>query len=806
MRDRTSRMRRRHEGLHACLGVRFAGAAVLIGALVVGCNSPITTDDATSIRGVVLDRGTGQPIENARVFTAPVTDEDLTNADGDFELSAGVRLNRLYRVTAALDGYAPETLDITPRVDREAELTFRLPLLTVCTPGAVRCAQGDQPAFETCADRGQLWDLTLCGPGQICSPANPGCTPGRTLTVTSVGGLVISNPAGISCNPTCTATFPDGTAVTLTAQPFQDAELLGWTGACADRGQEPTCPLTLTSELEVGVEFSQSTYPLRLDFRGDGAGEVRLEGRRDEQAVIDTCRADCTVRFDRETSVALTATPDGGSEFDGWDRDCSGGSPTCTVTLDAPAGADVRARFELPRRALTVSRAGTGAGRVTSAPEGIDCGSTCSSDFVLGTTVTLTATPEAGSELTGWTGDCESAGTNPTCELTLDDDRTATATFDGQAFLLTVTTDGDGSGTVTSSPSGIDCGSDCTESFGVGQTVTLTANPGPGQAFSTWSGDCSGAELTCEVTLDQDRTVNATFDVDQEDVTVSVTGGGRVVSDPAAIDCPGTCTAAFARGGTVELTATPNAGQAVASWSGVCSGSGRGSTCSFTVAGSETIDVDFTDFYRVPLAADMACRTLLRFDAAARLQDACGGGTATEVGAWSAVASRQSALADAYATSAEGDALDLSELLAAPPRATVEMTVRRTGASLGDEAYGLLWSDRDRAAPGPGLELRAFDNGRLSLTTWTSSVSFSTVETATGTLPASTWAHVAAVVEPSRLELFVDGASVARSTASVQWTASSSTAVVGATRDGAGFTDTLQGEIDEVRSSNVARY
>ena len=82
------------------------------------------------------------------------------------------------------------------------------------------------------------------------------------------------------------------------------------------------------------------------------------------------------------------------------------------------------------QRLLTVSEAGTGDGSVTSAPAGIDCGSTCSTTFDAGAAVTLTATAAAGSTFTGWGGDCSGTGT---CQLTMSADHTVNATFDSNA-------------------------------------------------------------------------------------------------------------------------------------------------------------------------------------------------------------------------------------------------------------------------------------------------------------------------------------------------------------------------------------
>ena len=80
-----------------------------------------------------------------------------------------------------------------------------------------------------------------------------------------------------------------------------------------------------------------------------------------------------------------------------------------------------------PTLPLDVTKSGNGSGGVTSAPAGIDCGATCSGIFTTGSTVTLTATPAPGSHFTGWSGTC--SGTVMTCVVTMDQARTATATF-----------------------------------------------------------------------------------------------------------------------------------------------------------------------------------------------------------------------------------------------------------------------------------------------------------------------------------------------------------------------------------------
>ncbi len=79
------------------------------------------------------------------------------------------------------------------------------------------------------------------------------------------------------------------------------------------------------------------------------------------------------------------------------------------------------------------------------------------------------------------------------------------------AFSLTVTRSGPGTGTVTSAPLGIDCGSTCVASFHPGTLVTLSAVATSGSLFNGWSGaGCTGTG-SCQVTMDAAKGVTASF-------------------------------------------------------------------------------------------------------------------------------------------------------------------------------------------------------------------------------------------------------------------------------------------------------
>jgi hypothetical protein len=83
---------------------------------------------------------------------------------------------------------------------------------------------------------------------------------------------------------------------------------------------------------------------------------------------------------------------------------------------------------------VSVAKAGSGAGAVTSSPAGIDCGADCSEAFETRKTITLRAEPAAGSTFTGWTGAC--SGTGP-CQIRLTAAADVSATFQSSGTATT---------------------------------------------------------------------------------------------------------------------------------------------------------------------------------------------------------------------------------------------------------------------------------------------------------------------------------------------------------------------------------
>ena len=250
---------------------------------------------------------------------------------------------------------------------------------------------------------------------------------------------------------------------------------------------------------------------------------------------------------------------------------------------------------------LTVAVDGNGTGTVTSDIGDITISSgddPVTTTFEAGTTVTLTATEADGSTFTGWTGDC--TGTDP-CEITLDANANVTATFTtptpGMA-TLNVTTTGNGDGNVTSDPAGIDLDAGTASAeFPIGTTITLTATADATSDFGGWTGadDCDGTD-PCEITLDENATITANFDVATRTLSVTTTGNGdgNVTSDPAGIDLDaGTASAEFPIGTTITLTAEADATSDFGGWtSGGCDGT---STCVITIGEDTAVTADFFD-------------------------------------------------------------------------------------------------------------------------------------------------------------------------------------------------------------------
>ena len=385
-----------------------------------------------------------------------------------------------------------------------------------------------------------------------------------------------------------------------------------------------------------------SPYTLTVKKTGTGKGIVFGIGIY--------CGSECSNQYNSGTQRTLSVEAEPGSKFIGWSGGGCSGSSKCTVTMNAST--TVMATFEkIARNVLTLPNISAIAGETGSfgihlanqdAPAAIEfkltynhslgfditkaiLTSRLSNGFqlaqnkkVLNATTTeyhvilyAIASPsplvEIGADDIVSFVYATKTGSSGTFPLTLTIGKLSdssgnkleqptlihgSVTFrEPEQYPLIITKAGTGVGTVTSTPAGISCGVDCTESYNTGTVVTLTATPTGGSLFSGWSGVCSGTG-SCVVTMNAAKAVTATFMLASQTLTVTKAGNGAgtVTSSPAGIACGADCAEIYQAGAVVTLTATPAAGSTFAGWIGGCAGTGA---CAVTMNAAKTMTALF---------------------------------------------------------------------------------------------------------------------------------------------------------------------------------------------------------------------
>jgi hypothetical protein len=414
----------------------------------------------------------------------------------------------------------------------------------------------------------------------------------RQLKVEKKGtgtGTVTSSPAGIDCGQTCSAEYDNGVEVTLTGAAGANTEAVKWAG-CTSVDGENHCKVAMSSAKTVTATFNLHKLELKVSKGGVGTGTVKSSPTGIE------CGFKCSFLFDEGSTVTLTGTPGANTQAVKWSGCGSvNAEDKCLVTMNAARS--VTAIFNVEGPQLSVTKLGSGTGTVTSSPAGIVCGESCAVNFLKETTVTLTGTPGLHSEAVKWAG-CDSEPEGK-CVVAMDAAKSVIAAFELEPqwieYTVTVQLKGTGKGSVTSVPGGIECGSDCSQTYLNKTPVTLIATPAPGSVFDHWGGGgCTGSG-PCERKINSSRLVKAVFTaVGNRTLTVAKvgTGQGTVTSKPAGIECGATCSAELDASTKVVLKATPAAGSTFAGFSGEgCSGT---TTCRVLMNEARNVTASFT--------------------------------------------------------------------------------------------------------------------------------------------------------------------------------------------------------------------
>jgi len=337
-----------------------------------------------------------------------------------------------------------------------------------------------------------------------------------------------------------------------------------------------------------------SAQPQRYELRvaTDGNGVVRTTDGAIE------CGATCAASYRSGAVVRLRAAPKPGLVFARWAGACVGTAPTCILAVDRAKR--VRASFEpaphsvpgvAPAPTSVITLAVGGPGTVVSEPPALACGSTarrCSAAVPVGTTLRLSAAPDADAAFDSWSAPACPDAAAATCELVVTGGMNLSTTFrrgtaDAGDQTLTVRPS---RVRVRSDVGGIDCPGSCSAVLPAGSRVTLRTGS------AVWGGACAGMG-PCTLVLDTSLEVSALVVPPTSGVpmpggpgnrpplvglNVSVSGPGIVAGGDA--DAPircgrsqGTqldCDALFELGDTVELRATPR--RYFSRWAGFCQG------------------------------------------------------------------------------------------------------------------------------------------------------------------------------------------------------------------------------------------
>ena len=179
-------------------------------------------------------------------------------------------------------------------------------------------------------------------------------------------------------------------------------------------------------------------------------------------------------------------------------------------------------------------------------------------DYAKNTVVTLTAVPADGWAFSGWTGGA--TGTDNPLDLTMDGDKSVTATFIQLKYDLTTSVEPEvGAGSVMAT-----LVETADRDYTYGQTVSLQATANEGWVFDHWTGNLTGADNPQTLVMDEAKTVTAVFVKVQHTLAVAVTGSGTVTKEPDKTS--------YDYGESVTLTATPSEGWTFSGWSGDLTG------------------------------------------------------------------------------------------------------------------------------------------------------------------------------------------------------------------------------------------
>jgi uncharacterized repeat protein (TIGR02543 family) len=335
---------------------------------------------------------------------------------------------------------------------------------------------------------------------------------------------MVASPAGVGTTSPGAGShvYDAGTVVSLSAIANPGYRFDRWLGDAS--GTSPSTTVTMDSDRIVSASFVGQQYTLTVAVSPSGAGTT-IPGVGSHV-------------YDAGVVVDLSAVANTGYRFSHWSGDVGGTSTLTTVTMDSDKS--VTANFV---RQYTLTMAVTAGGGGTTSP-GVG-----SHTYDAGTVVSLGATANPGYQFSHWSG--HAGGTSTSTTVTMDSDKSVTASFAKIQYTLTMAVSPGGGG-ATSPIAG-------SHIYDAGMVVNLSATAAGGYEFSGWSGDVSGTSTSAVVTMDGNKSVTASFAIKQYTLTYSAGAVGSI---------SGTTPQTVSHGGSgTAVTAVPDAGYNFVGWS-----------------------------------------------------------------------------------------------------------------------------------------------------------------------------------------------------------------------------------------------
>ncbi|MDM8566803.1 Calx-beta domain-containing protein [Candidatus Halobeggiatoa sp. HSG11] len=430
-----------------------------------------------------------------------------------------------------------------------------------------------------------------------------------------IGTITDDDTAGFTLSKTTASVNESGTTDTFTVvldtKPTSNVEISVTSGDTAEATVSATPALPLT--------FTPANWNIAQTVTITGADETAIDGDQITTVTVSIVDLNSDDTYDplADQTVSVTTVDDDTPGFtitptSGLTTTEAGGTATFTVVLNTA-----------PTATVTLPLVSSDTTEGTVSPVSLDFTTT---DWSSAQTVTITGVDDTAVDgnvnytiqtNAATSADGNYSGINPSDVTVTNQDNDVAPTDTGGSTStplpdkMTVFTKfgGLGSGTISSSPSGINCKTvdeECSAKFDTASHVELTAKADSGSIFDRWN----NADCSTKMFLTSSRNCIAYFKLTPRTLTVEYPENGVITSSPTGINCGNgndICSYEFEGGANINLTTTPNSGYALDPTAENCSDGKvqllENTTCSVTFKPGST-DSDPTDTGSDPTGTD----------------------------------------------------------------------------------------------------------------------------------------------------------------------------------------------------------